>query len=257
MPGEVLHVPTCMGAIVLAYNLDGVKGLNLTSEVIADIYMGKITNWNDAKIAAINPDATLPNLVITPAYRSDGSGTTYVFSDYMTKVNTLWATEIGTGKALKFTAGIAAKGNPGVAGVIKQTPGAIGYVGSEYAFALKINTASIQNPNGEFVVANDETISAAATGDIVADTRMMITASEAKGAYPISCFTWMIIYKDQKITSDTEESAKETVKFLKWMMSPSTQAMTTTVHYSPLPAKALETANKILSTATFNGNPIN
>ncbi len=257
MTDEVLHIPTCMGAIVIAYNLDGVEGLKLTSDVIADIYMGKITKWNDNKIAAINPEAILPDLDITPAYRSDGSGTTFVFSDYMTKVNPTWASQLGTGKALKFTTGIAAKGNPGVAGVIKQTPGAIGYIGSEYAFALKINTAAIQNPNGEFIKANGNTISAAATGDIVADTRMMITASNAKGAYPISCFTWMLIYKNQNVTSQTKESALETIKFLKWMMSTSTQEMTTTVHYSPLPKKALETANKILSTATFNGKPIN
>ena len=256
MTGEVLHVPTCMGAVVMAYNVEGVKNLNLTSDIIADIYMGTITMWNDDKIVAINPEAKLPELKITPTYRSDGSGTTFVFSDYMTKVNGVWADELGTGKALSFKNGVAAKGNPGVAGVIKQTPGAIGYVGSEYAFALKINTAAVQNPSGEFIKASGESISAAATGEIAADTRMMITASEAKGAYPISCFTWMIIYKEQAITSETENSANETVKFLKWMLSPSTQEMTTTVHYSPLPLKAVAAANKIIDTATFNGKPI-
>lgn len=256
MTGEVLHVPTCMGAVVMAYNVDGVKNINLTSDIISDIYMGVITKWDDENIVAINPDAKLPNLDITPTYRSDGSGTTFVFSDYMTKVNGTWAKELGTSKALNFKKGIAAKGNPGVAGVVKQTPGAIGYIGSEYAFALKINTAAIQNPSGEFIKADGESISAAATGDIVADTRMMITASEAKGAYPISCFTWMIIYKELAVTSDTESSANETVKFLKWMLSPATQEMTTTVHYSPLPLKAVAAANKILSSATYNGKPI-
>lgn len=256
MPAAVLHIPTCMGAVVISYNLEGVKELNLTADLIADIYLGKITKWNDAKIAAINKGVKLPDMNITPAYRSDGSGTTFVFSDYMTKASKEWAEKMGTGKSLKWNAGVAAKGNPGVAGIIKQTPGAMGYIGTEYAFAMKTATAAIKNPNGEFIKATDETISAAANVAIQPDTRQMITNSTAQGAYPISCFTWIIFYQDQDYNKRSLEQATETVNLLKWMVSPAAQKLTTTVHYSPLPTAAVEAANKILASVSYKGQPI-
>lgn len=256
MPGMVLHIPTCMGAVVMAYNLDGIESLNLTADIISDIYLGKIKSWDDKKIAEINKGVALPKMDITPVYRSDGSGTTFVFSDYMTKASKSWADAMGTGKSLKWNSGIAAKGNPGVAGIIKQTKGAIGYIGSEYAFAVKIPSASLQNLNGEFIAASTESISAAANVAIVGDTRQMITNSDAKGAYPISCFTWIIFYKEQSYASRTENQAKETVELLKWMIGSEAQALTTKVHYSPLPTAAVEAANKILGSVTFNSQPI-
>ena len=128
MPAPVVHIPTCMGAVVMAYNLPEVKELQLTGDMIADIFLGKITRWNDPRIQQVNPGVTLPDKAVSPVYRSDGSGTTYVFSDYLTKISAPWAENIGTGKALKWPVGIAAKGNPGVAGTISQTPGAIGYI---------------------------------------------------------------------------------------------------------------------------------
>lgn len=256
MPSTVVHIPTCMGAVVMAYNLEGVEKLNLNAEIISDIYLGKIKSWDDAKIATINKGVKLPKLAITPAYRSDGSGTTFVFSDYMTKASKDWAEKMGTGKSLKWEHGIAAKGNPGVAGIIKQTNGAVGYIGSEYAFAVKVPTAALQNPNGEFIMANTESISAAANVEIVPDTRQMITNSPASGAYPISCFTWIILYKEQGYASRTAEQAKENVQLLKWMISPESQELTTKVHYSPLPAAAVTAAQTILNSITFNGQPI-
>lgn len=174
----VVHIPTCMGAVVVAYNLDGVKELKLSGEVIADIFAGNIKMWNNERIAALNPDVKLPSEVIIPVYRSDGSGTTFVFTDYLTKVSPVWASKYGTGKSVNFPAGQAAKGNPGVAGVIKQTKNSIGYVGSEYAFAQKIPYARIQNLRGEFVLPSSATISAAASGVIPADTRCSITNAE-------------------------------------------------------------------------------
>ena len=162
----VVHIPTCMSAVVVAYNLDGVKDLKLSGELIADIFAGKVKMWNDARLKELNPDAKLPNEAIIPVYRSDGSGTTFVFTDYLTKVSQTWATKYGAGKSVDFPSGQAAKGNPGVAGVIKQTRNTIGYVGSEYAFAQKIAYASIKNQRGEFVVPSAKSISAAASGDI-------------------------------------------------------------------------------------------
>ena len=256
MPATVVHIPTCMGAVVLAYNLPGVDNLKLTGDIIADIYLGKITKWNDAKIQELNPSVTLPNKELTPVYRSDGSGTTFVFSDYLTKVSNDWKENVGTGKSLKWPAGLAAKGNPGVAGTISQTPGAIGYVGSEYAFSLNIPMAQMKNSSGNFITPNTESISAAAKGEMPADTRTMITNSSAPDAYPISCFTWIILYKEQAYANRTLAQAQATVKLLDWMLSPEAQALTTKVHYSPLPQSAVANAKTLLNSISFEGKQV-
>ena len=211
----VVHIPTCMGAVVLAYNLDGVKDLKLSGEIIADIFAGNIKMWNDERLAALNPDVKLPAEAIIPVFRSDGSGTTFVFTDYLTKVSPMWREKFGAGKSVNFPSGQAAKGNPGVAGVIKQTKNSIGYVGSEYAFAQKILFARIQNARGEFVLPSSATISAAASGVIPADTRCSITNADAAGAYPISTFTWMIIYKEQNYSDRSKAQAAATLDLLK------------------------------------------
>ena len=255
MPATI-HIPTCMGAVVMAYNLPEVKDLKLTGEIVADIFLGKIKKWNDAKIKAVNPDATLPDKDVNAVYRSDGSGTTYVFSDYLSKVSQEWSDNVGTGKSLKWPAGIAAKGNPGVAGTISQTAGAIGYIGSEYAFALKIPVAQLQNQAGNYITPNTESISAAASTDMPADTRTMITNSPAPDAYPISCFTWIIIYKEQAYADRKITQAQGTVELLSWMLGDQAQSMTTKVHYSPLPAAAVENAKAALKTVTYNGQTI-
>ncbi|MBR5484831.1 MAG: phosphate ABC transporter substrate-binding protein PstS, partial [Alistipes sp.] len=158
----VVHIPTCMGAVVLAYNLDGIKELKLSGEIIADIFAGNIKMWNDERLMALNPGVELPSEAIIPVFRSDGSGTTFVFTDYLTKVSPMWREKFGAGKSVNFPSGQAAKGNPGVAGVIKQTKNSIGYVGSEYAFAQKIPYAKIKNQRGEIVEPNATSISAAA-----------------------------------------------------------------------------------------------
>lgn len=252
----VVHVPTCMGAVVLAYNLDGISQLNLTGELIVDIFTGDITMWNDARIAAINPDVKLPAEKIVPVFRSDGSGTTFVFTDYLTKVSEKWASKYGCGKSVNFPVGQAAKGNPGVAGVINQTKNSIGYVGSEYAFAQKISYATIQNVNGEFVVPTAESISAAAAGQIPSDTRTSITNSDAKGAYPISTFTWILLYKEQNYSGRSLEQATATLDLIKYILSDDAQKMTSMVHYAPLPAKAVELSLSNLKTITYDDEPI-
>ena len=249
----VIHVPTCMGAVVLAYNLEGVDNLNLSGELIANIFAGNITMWNDARIAALNPDAKLPAEAIIPVFRSDGSGTTFVFTDYLSKVSPMWKEKFGAGKSVNFPSGQAAKGNPGVAGVVKQTKNAIGYVGSEYAFAQKIPYARIMNQRGEIVEPTAASISAAASGEIPADTRCSITNSDAAGAYPISTFTWMIIYKEQNYSDRSKEQAVATLDLLQYILSDEAQKITSEVHYAPLPAKAKELSIANLKTVTYDG----
>ena len=249
----VIHVPTCMGAVVLAYNLDDITNLNLSGEVIADIFAGEIKTWNDARIVALNPDVKLPNETIIPVFRSDGSGTTFVFTDYLTKVSPMWASKYGAGKSVNFPSGQAAKGNPGVAGVIAQTKNSIGYVGSEYAFAQKIPYAKIQNQRGELVEPTSASISAAASGTLPPDTRASITNSDAAGAYPIATFTWMIIYKEQNYSDRSMDQAVATLDLLQYILSDEAQNITSEVHYAPLPTKAKELSIKNLKTVTYDG----
>ena len=252
----VVHVPTCMGAVVLAYNLPEVKNLVLSGDVVADIFAGKITTWNDQRIAALNKEAKLPSSKIIPTYRSDGSGTTFVFTDYLSKVSKEWAETYGFGKSVNFPVGQAAKGNPGVAGVISQTQNSIGYVGSEYAFAQGIDYAALINSRGETVKPTAESISAAAAGEMPADTRCSITNSDASGAYPISTFTWIIIYREQNYSGRSLTQAQATVDLLNYIISDKAQKMTSAVNYAPLPAKAIELSKANLATVTYDGKAI-
>jgi len=253
MPAEVVHIPTCIGAVVIAYNLPEVNELKLSNELLSKIFMGEITRWNDPQLKSNNPDATLPDMNITLIHRSDGSGTTYIFSDFMSKISGKWANTVGAGKSLKWPVGMGAKGNPGVAGTISQTEGSIGYVGSEYAFAQKIQTAKVQNSSGAYILPSIESISAAAIGDIPNDTRVMLTNSSDPQSYPISGFTWLILYKEQAYDSRTKEQALATVKLLDWMISEKAQGEAEKVHYAPLPRMAVEKAKAILRHVTYNG----
>jgi len=256
LSAPIVHIPTCLGAVVIAFNLPGVTSLKLKNDVLAKILMGEITKWNDKLIKAENPDVKLPDLNISVIYRSDGSGTTFIFSDYMSKISEKWSKEIGTGKTLKWPVGMSAKGNPGVAGTIKQTIGAIGYIGSEYAFAAKIPFVKLQNKAGNFIEPSVESVSAAAQGEIPADTRVMLTNSADPKAYPISAFTWIILYKEQNYNGRSLQQAEETVKFLDWLIGSDAQAVAQKVDYAPLPAKAVSLAEKILKSVTYNGAPV-
>ena len=252
----VIHIPTCMGAVVLAYNLPGVNDLTLSGEVVAEIFAGQITKWNDPKITALNAGVSLPDETIIPTFRSDGSGTTFVFTDYLTKVSPMWAAQYGAGKSVSFPIGQAAKGNPGVAGVVAQTKNSIGYVGSEYAFAQKIAYAKMVNQRGEVVEPSAQSISAAASGEIPADTRCSITNSDAAGAYPIATFTWMIIYKEQNYSNRSVEQATATLDMLQYILSDEAQKITSEVHYAPLPTKAKELGIANMKSVTYNGETI-
>ena len=256
MPAEVIHIPTCMGAVVIAYNLPGIENLKMTSELLENIFMGTVTKWNDPKMKAINPELKFPDTNITVVYRSDGSGTTNIFSDYMTKVSKLWSDKVGTGKSLNWPVGIGAKGNPGVAGTISQAVGSIGYIGSEYAFAQKIQYARVQNKSGNFITPDIKTVSSAARVLIPADTRIMVTNSSDAEAYPISGFTWIILYKEQSYNNHTLAQAEAIVKFLNWLVGTDAQAIAESVNYASLPAEVSSVAKNILRTITYEGKPV-
>lgn len=256
MPAPIVHIPTCLGAVVIAYNLPGVDDLKLSNELLEKIFLGEITKWNDPQIVANNAGTKLPASDILFVHRSDGSGTTEIFSDYMSKISKNWADKVGKGKSLNWPVGMGAKGNPGVVGTVSQTEGSIGYVGSEYAFAQKIQMAKVQNSNGEYVLPTMASVSAAAKGDIPADTRIMLTNSSDPESYPISGFTWIILYKEQAYNGRSFEQAEATVKLLDWLVSADAQAQAPTVNYAPLTDDAAAKAKAILRSITYDGKAI-
>src|SRR6266404_6504732 len=212
-PGKILHIPTVAGADVVAYNLPGNPALKLDADTIADIFLGKIKKWNDAKIAASNSGAKLPDQEIVVVHRSDGSGTTFIFTDYLSKISPEWKSKVGTNTSVNWPTGIGGKGNEGVAGQIKQTPGARGYVELIYAVQNKMPYAEVKNSAGNFVKPSIESITAAlATADIPDDFRFSITNAPGPAAYPIAGATWLLVYEQQKDAA----KGKKLVEFLKW-----------------------------------------
>lgn len=253
MNAEVIHIATCMGGVVMAYTLEGIDSLRLTGQLISDIYLGKIKKWNDPLIKGENPDINLPDLEITPVYRSDGSGTTFNFSEYLSAISPEWKSIMGMGKSLKWPAGIAAKGNPGVAGIVQQTEGAIGYIGSEYALTLRLPTAKLKNRTGNYVDATLETISAAANVPLPDDMRATITDSDDPNAYPISLFTWVLVYKNQDYDNRSMEEAEDIVKLLNYVISPEGQKVAAQINYAPLSEQALEKNRKLIDQINYSG----
>ncbi|MBB3188236.1 phosphate ABC transporter substrate-binding protein PstS [Microbacter margulisiae] len=256
MPAPVVEFPTCSGAVVMAFNLPGITTMKLTPEVLADIYLGKITNWNDPALAKINPGVKFPNLPITVVHRSDGSGTTNIFTNYLTKVSPEWKSKYGFGTTVNWPVGVGGKGNPGVAGTISQTTGAFGYVESTYAFAEKIPFASIKNQAGIFITPSFASTSAAGKGQMPQDTRIMITDSPDSAAYPIAGFTWVILYKEQHYNNRTLAQAQALLKLWDWMLDPDAQAVAQQIDYVPLPASVVALDKSILRTVTYDGKPI-
>jgi len=236
--GPVLHIPTVMGADVITYNVEGLsRPLNLTGPVIADIFLGRIKKWNDARIAALNGDATLPNQDILVVHRSDGSGTTYIFTDYLSAVSPAWKNGPGRGKEVQWPAGLGAKGNEGVAGQVKQTPGAIGYVELAYAKQNRLAYAAVQNSAGEFALPTIESITAAAAGVMArlpenSDYRISIVNPPGAGAYPIASFTWILIYQNQP----DAEKGRKLIDFLRWSLREG-DGSASALDYAPLPAE--------------------
>jgi phosphate transport system substrate-binding protein len=243
---HVLHFPTVLGGVVPTYNIEGVKGeLKFTPETLAGIYLGKITKWSDAALKKDNPGVKFPDADITVVHRSDGSGTTFVWSDYLSKVSPEWKGKVGSGTSINWPVGLGAKNNEGVAGQVKQTPNSIGYV--ELIYAVKNNMAygSVKNHAGAFVKASLDTVTAAAAGaakEMPADFRVSITDAPGKNAYPISTFTWMLI--PDKIPDATKRT--EIVDFLKWMLTTG-QKDAAGLDYAPLPAPVVAKEQKQLA----------
>jgi phosphate transport system substrate-binding protein len=230
--GKLLHVPTVLGAVVAAFNLKGVDSLTFSGPVLADIFLGKIRRWNDPAIAKLNSGAALPAAPITVVHRSDGSGTTYCFVDYLSAVSKDWEKAAGRGTSVKWPIGLGGKGNEGVAGLVKQTPGSIGYVELIYAKQNDISFAAVVNRAGKAVRADAESVTAAAEGKkMPRDFRVSIVDAEGEKAYPISTFTWLLVY-------ETNPGAKGAVlkDFLRWMLKDG-QKLAPELGYAPLPEK--------------------
>jgi phosphate transport system substrate-binding protein len=238
-PGKILHFPTVLGADVPIYNIPGVKSeLKFSGPVLADIFLGKISKWNDRAIAALNPGVTLPATDITVVHRSDGSGTTYIFVDYLAKVSPEWKSKVGVATSVNWPVGVGGKGNEGVAGLVTQTPGAIGYVELIYALQNKISYGAVQNATGEFMRASVESVTAAAAGAAArmpADFRVSITNAPGKGVYPISSFTWLLLYESPK----DKAQSKTMVEFVKWALSDG-QKFAAGLGYAPLPESVVK-----------------
>lgn len=255
MPGSVVHIPTCIGAVVFAFNVPGVPELNLTPDVIAGIFLGKIKKWSAPEIRKINQNVKMPDINIVVIHRSDGSGTTFIFSDYVSKISNEWKNSVGTGTSLKWPCGLGAKGNPGVAGLIKQIPGSIGYVELIYALSNKIPFACVQNKSGVFIKPSLLNTSIAANVELPDDMRVSITNTNEKNGYPICGFTWIIVYKEQNYDNRPFEKAKELVNLL-WWITHQGQRYTEALHYASLPKEAVVKAERIIQSITYNGKPI-
>lgn len=251
----VLHIPICLGAVVITYNLPGNPELKLTPDVIADIFLGKIKKWNDARITQLNPDVKLPNMNITVIHRSDGSGTTFVFVDYLSKVSKEWETKVGRGTSVAWPVGLGAKGNEGVTGLVKQIPGSIGYVELIYAKQNKLPIALVKNKKGKFIKPELSSITSAGNVKIPDDTRISITDTDSEDGYPISSFTWILVYKEQNYKNRSFERAKQLVKLLWWMIHDG-QNYTEPLDYAKLPSVAVKKAEAIIKSITYNGKPV-
>jgi phosphate transport system substrate-binding protein len=253
--GTILHIPTCLGAVVVTYNLPGSPHLKLTQDIIADIFLGKITNWNDPRIKKVNPAVPLPDMHIVVVHRSDGSGTTFILSDYLSNVSSTWKEKMGMGKALNWLVGLGAKGNAGVAGLVQQVPGSVGYVELVYASQNNMPISAIRNKSGNFVIPSIPSVSLAADIPLPDHTRVSITNTDAKDGYPISSFTWLILYKEQNYQGRSKERAGELMKLLRWVVHEG-QDFAEPLHYAPLPKEAVKKAETILRSVVYQGEGI-
>jgi len=250
IPG-VVHVPTVLGAVVVTYNAP-IQTLKLTPEILSDIFLGKITKWNDPAIAALNKGEKLPDLAITVAHRSDGSGTSYGFTDYLSKVSAEWKSKVGAGTSVQWPVGLGGKGNDGVSGLVKGTPGAIGYVELAYANQNKLSLAELKNKEGVFVKPSLESTSAAAAGvTMPADYRVSITDAGGKASWPIASFTYLLVRKDQ---ADAKKG-EALVNFL-WWATHEGQALAAPLDYAPLPKSVVGMVEATLKTLTVQGKPV-
>ncbi|HXF94867.1 MAG TPA: phosphate ABC transporter substrate-binding protein PstS [Gemmatimonadales bacterium] len=255
--GNVLHVPTVLGAVVPTYNLPGLSApIRFTPAVLADIFLGKITRWNDPRLAAANPGVTLPRLDIVVVHRSDGSGTTFVWTDYLSKVSPEWAQRVGRGTSVRWPVGLGGRGNEGVTATVRQTPGALGYVELGYAEQTRLPVGQVQNRAGNFVTPTVQSVTAAAAGalaDLGPDTDFRVSLTNPGGAqaYPISSFTWLLVRKEYPDAT----KARELVRFIWWALTRG-QAQAPALGYAPLPREMLPLIEARLRSITAGGRPV-
>ena len=255
--GNVVHLPTVMGAVVLTYKLSGLgtTRLKLDGATIADIFLGKVTKWNDRRIAGANPGAKLPNQDILVVHRSDGSGTSFIFTDYLSKVSAEWKTKVGAGPAVSWPTGLGGKGNDGVTQQVQQSEGAIGYVELIYAISNQLGYAEVKNAAGNFVEPSMASVSAAAaSATFTPDTDFRVSITDAPGAdaYPIASFTWLLVHTDMA----DEAKARSLKGFLDWMVTDEAQAMAEQLHYARLPAAVVGLVKERIGTLKAAGKPI-
>lgn len=254
-PGKILHIPTVLGAVVLTYNLEGVnQPLRFSPDVIADIFLGKIKRWDDARIKADNPGVNLPAANITVVHRSDGSGTSAVFTDYLSKVSPEWKSQVGSGTSPRWPVGLGGKGNEGVTGQVKQTPNTIGYVELAYALQNKLPVSLIKNKSGNFVEPSLDAITAAAAESVATtpeDLRVSITDASGANAYPIASYTYILAYQDQKEAT----KGKALVDFLWWGIHDG-EKYAKDLNYAPLPDEIVKRAEAKINSITNGGKPL-
>jgi len=252
---EILHIPICLGAVAVTHNLPGDPEIRFTPEVIAGIFLGRIVEWDDPAIKSVNPGVRLPAMKIVVVHRSDGSGTTFIFTDYLSKVDGRWKQKVGRGKAVNWPVGLGAKGNAGVAGLVKQIPGSIGYVEMAYARQNGMPAAALRNRQGNVITPSLESTSLAADVTLPADTRVSLTDTESPEGYPVSGFTWILVYKEQNYGSRSREKAEALVNLL-WWMTHQGQKYAKPLDYAPIPKEAREKAEVIMRSITYGGKPI-
>jgi len=256
LSGPVVHVPVTAGAVVISYNLPELKDtLNFTPDVLAKMFLGEIKKWNDPKIAAINKGVKLPATDILIAHRSDGSGTTNIFTTYLSKVSPEWDSKVGKGSSVNWPVGLGGKGNEGVAGSIKQTPGGVGYI--ELAYAMQNNMAfgKLQNKAGNFITPSIASVTSAANITIPADAKVSLTNTDAPDGYPISGLSWVLVYKEQKYSDRSADKATKMLKLIQWMIHDG-QQYSGALNYAPLSPAAVTVGDAILKTVTYDGKPI-
>ncbi|MDX2006930.1 MAG: phosphate ABC transporter substrate-binding protein PstS [Meiothermus sp.] len=257
---EVLHIPAAMGPVAIIYNLPGVDELRLSPQVLADIYLGKILRWNDPKITAINPGRDFSRRIVSAANRSDGSGTTFIFTSYLAAVSPEWKEQVGAGQSVKWPSllSLGGRGNAGVAALVSQTPGAIGYVELKFALENNLTFATLQNRSGNWVRPSLESATRSIAGtSIPADLRLksqVVNTTDPQG-YPIVGMTWMLVYREQSVTARSVDQARAIQQYLRWVLTEG-QALNLKARYVPLPAQVVRRARELVEGMTYKGQPI-
>ena len=254
-PFPIIHIPDCLGAVPITYNLPDNPTLKFSPDILVDIYLGKLTKWNDSRIQTLNPGVKLPDLQIFVIHRSDGSGTSFIFSDYLSKISAEWQAKVGKGQSLNWPVGLGGKGNEGVSGLVKQTPGAIGYVELAYAIQNKMPVASLKNKSGNFVAPSLASTSAAANVEMPADMRVSLTNTDAADGYPICSFSYILLYKDLSYNIKSEQKAKAVLNLVTWIIQDG-QQYSEPLNYAKLPESVVKKSLDILKGVTYNGKAL-